>query len=146
MLMDLIATFAQPSVRLLARGNARGLQTFIRLRHFPLGVKCLHFPRPPTRCSIAAPAAMAPTPIAPAAPAADITGCLMTAVLAAVTMSEPALTALLAPPVFIIESPADRAGPTPGMNPTAFFASPPRKEKKPGPPTPRPPYPQYRAP
>src|SRR5207253_10679723 len=79
----------------------------------------------------AAPAAVI---TAPAAPAALKTGWRMTAPTPRVTIG--AATAFTIALPFLSEPtaliPAERAGPTPGMNPTAFFARPPRKLKKPG--------------
>src|SRR6266849_936963 len=124
----LIASLAKPCVRRIERRSARGLHTFIRrCRRIP-GTTAL---RPPRR-AIAAPAPAPITPIAPAAPAADRTGCLMTAPTARLTMGEARATFMSPPPVGIMSSAPLAIGPTPGMNPTAFLARPPRKEKNPG--------------
>src|SRR5207302_3739381 len=79
-------------------------------------------------------------PMAPPAPAALSTGCLMmaddtAAVPRLIILSPPALAspAAAGATAFGVDLRiADKPGPTPGISPTALLARPPRKEKKPG--------------
>src|SRR5207245_6272257 len=109
---------------------AFGLQTFMCRRRRPTMTPiAAAFPAAALepRACIARPAPTA----TPAAPAALKTGWADTTAPPRFTM------ALVAAALFgarLVTAPRtwEATGPTPGINPTAFFASPPRKDKKPG--------------